>query len=147
MNKADFGPRALAWLGDMLAMLALASIISFILASAVGLTAGRDNTFLNIISAALIAIWGVALTVLQFVYFGYFWSKDGQSLGMRWLHVRVVRQDGEPLSFWRAGFRGTIGYAISALVFYVGYLWALWDDEKETWHDKLFGTWVVATNA
>jgi uncharacterized RDD family membrane protein YckC len=39
--------------------------------------------------------------------------------------------------------RGSLGYWISAVIFYLGYLWALWDNESETWHDKIFDTWVV----
>ena len=67
-------------------------------------------------------------------------------MGMRWLHIRVVRQNkDDQLSFWRAAFRGSLGYWLSGVVFYIGYLWALWDDENETWHDKVFDTWVVSS--
>ena len=144
MQKATFGTRAIAWFGDLLVIAVLAAIISFIFGSAVGLTAGRESSFLGFLSAALLIIWFVLLFLLQFLYFGYFWSKDGQSMGMRWLHIRVIRRGEEDeLSFLRAAFRGSIGYWISSVVFYLGYLWALWDDENETWHDKVFDTWVV----
>ena len=146
MQKATFGSRAIAWFGDLLAMVAIATIISFILGPLIGLTGGRDSSFLGAISALLAVIWVVLLLLLQFLYFGYFWSNNGQSLGMRWLHIRVVRQDKkEELSFMRAALRGSVGYWISALVFYIGYLWALWDQESEAWHDKIFDTWVVQT--
>ena len=56
MQKATFGTRAMAWFGDLLVMAVLASIITFIFGSAVGLTAGRDNAFLGIISATLLLI-------------------------------------------------------------------------------------------
>ena len=144
MQKATFGTRAIAWFGDLLVIAVLAAIISFIFGSAVGLTAGRESSFLGFLSAALLIIWFVLLFLLQFLYFGYFWSKDGQSMGMRWLHIRVVRRNKEEqLSFWRAAFRGSVGYWLSGVVFYIGYLWAIWDDENETWHDKVFDTWVV----
>jgi len=134
----------MAWFGDMLALVAIATVISFILGPLIGLTAGRDSTFLGLISGALAAIWILSLMFLHFIYFGYFWSKDGQSLGMRWLHIRVVRQEkGASLSFLRAALRGTLGYWISDLIFGLGYLWALWDKDSEAWHDKVFDTWVV----
>ena len=137
----------MAWFGDLLVIAAIATIISFILGSAVGLTAGRESAFLGFISVTLAIIWGLSLFLLQFLYFAYFWSKDGQSFGMRWLHIRVVRQNKEDaISFWRAGFRGSIGYWISGLIFYIGYIWAIFDDDSETWHDKIFDTWVVQTN-
>ena len=39
-----------------------------------------------------------------------------------------------------AGLRGTLGYYISSLVFYLGFLWMLFDEQQETWHDKIFGS-------
>ena len=107
-------------------------------------TAGRDSGLLGLISATLLALLGLALFALQFLYFGYFWSRDGQSIGMRWFNVRVVRQDGDGLSFLRAALRGSAGYYISGLIFGLGFLWALWDRNSEAWHDKLFDTWVIA---
>jgi len=60
------------------------------------------------------------------------------------LKMKVVRQTGaDDLSFIRAGLRGTLGYWLSGLVFGLGYLWALVDPQQETWHDKIFDTWVV----
>lgn len=35
------------------------------------------------------------------------------------------------------------GYILSALPLLLGYLWAAWDPKKQTWHDKLAGTYVV----
>jgi uncharacterized RDD family membrane protein YckC len=29
----------------------------------------------------------------------------------------------------------------------IGYLWMLYDPEKQTWHDKVAGTFVVPTSA
>jgi uncharacterized RDD family membrane protein YckC len=34
---------------------------------------------------------------------------------------------------------------ISANVFYLGYLWMLWDDKKQTWQDKVVTSVVVRT--
>lgn len=32
---------------------------------------------------------------------------------------------------------------LSGNLIHLGYLWAIWDREKRTWHDHLAGTWVV----
>ncbi|HEX3668492.1 MAG TPA: RDD family protein, partial [Acidimicrobiia bacterium] len=34
----------------------------------------------------------------------------------------------------------------SQLVCFVGYLWMLWDPEKQTWQDKVARTYVVPTS-
>ena len=62
---------------------------------------------------------------------------------MKLRNMKVVRRDDEPLSFVRAGLRGTVCYWISSLIFNLGFIWAAFDEEKETWHDKIFDTWVV----
>lgn len=36
-----------------------------------------------------------------------------------------------------------IGYIVSGLPLFLGYLWMLWDPQKQTWHDKMGGTVVV----
>jgi uncharacterized RDD family membrane protein YckC len=38
----------------------------------------------------------------------------------------------------RAGFSLLSGYAL-----FVGYLWALWEPQRRTWHDLIAGTRVV----
>ena len=86
----------------------------------------------------------VILVFFHFIYFGWMWSRDGQTVGMKLVNIKVIRQQSDELpSFWRAGFRGTIGYYISGLVFSLGFIWAAFDGNKEAWHDKLFDTWVV----
>jgi len=31
----------------------------------------------------------------------------------------------------------------SAIVLFLGFLWIFWDEEKQSWHDKIAGTVVV----
>jgi hypothetical protein len=40
-----------------------------------------------------------------------------------------------PIGYGRAFIRA-IGRYISAIALLIGYLWMLWDDERQTWHDK-----------
>jgi uncharacterized RDD family membrane protein YckC len=40
-------------------------------------------------------------------------------------------------------FARWIGRYVSALIIYIGYLWMLWDEEKQCWHDKLASDVVV----
>ncbi len=136
MDKASFVSRLVAWIVDVMVI----GIISWILSIVLGALGGSDGFVLGLLAAI---VFFVAL-FLQFLYYGYLWSKDGQSLGMKLTNIRVVRRhhSGESISFLRAGLRGTFGYWLSALVFGLGYLWAVLDVDKETWHDKIFDTWV-----
>ena len=40
-----------------------------------------------------------------------------------------------------------IGYIPSALVFFLGFLWVIWDKKKQGWHDKMAGTVVIYVNS
>ena len=88
------------------------------------------------------------LLVGSFVYYIYFeGSASGQTLGKRALGIRVIdRNTGGPIGYWRAFVR-YIGRIISSLPLYLGYLWMLWDKDKQTWHDKFVNSIVVPTSA
>jgi uncharacterized RDD family membrane protein YckC len=70
----------------------------------------------------------------------------GAGVGKRALGLRVVDQrTGGPIGYPRALVRW-LTQLISAAVFFLGYLWMLWDPEKQCWHDKLAGDVVVHTD-
>lgn len=57
--------------------------------------------------------------------------------------MRVIKEDGTGAGFFRMLIRESIGKAISGLIFSLGYLWILFDRDKQGWHDKLVSTYVV----
>lgn len=78
------------------------------------------------------AVYNVALMV----------AFNGQTLGKMMLRLRVVKKKGGRITILDALLRNVFGYMISQ-IFLLGYLWALFDAEKQTWHDKMAGTVVV----
>ncbi len=78
------------------------------------------------------ALYNVALMV----------AFNGQTLGKMMLRLRVVKKRGGRITILDALLRNVFGYMISQ-IFLLGYLWALFDAEKQAWHDKMAGT-VVA---
>ena len=81
--------------------------------------------------------------VIAILYYAILWSSSGQTLGKKLVGVKVVTDDGTPPGFFRALLRLLIGYWISALIIFLGFLWVIWDANKQGWHDKIFGTYVV----
>jgi uncharacterized RDD family membrane protein YckC len=143
MNQAGFFPRFIAWLVDGFAMTVIAILLSLLLGGLTGITRGTDSFLLSAAAGVLgVMVW-FSILILQFLYFGYFWNKSGQSIGMKLTGIKVIRQDGNLMSYVRAALRGTVGYWISGLIFGLGYIWAAFDSDKEAWHDKIFDTWVV----
>jgi uncharacterized RDD family membrane protein YckC len=87
-----------------------------------------------------------AFVLILLIHLGYnvgFNTVSGQTLGKRLLGIRVIPIDGSRLT-WRKAFLRWIGYGGSSLALNLGFLWAAWDSESQTWHDKLAGTCVVA---
>ena len=82
--------------------------------------------------------------VLSLAYFSYFeGSPRGQTLGKRALGIRVVDYNtGDSIGYGRAAIRFVISI-LSFCVLYIGFLWMLWDREKQTWHDKVVSSIVV----
>lgn len=71
----------------------------------------------------------------------------GQTLGKMALGIRVFDlAQGGPIGYGRAFIR-YFGRIVSAIVVLLGYLWMLWDPEKQTWHDKFAGSIVVPVSA
>jgi uncharacterized RDD family membrane protein YckC len=68
----------------------------------------------------------------------------GQTLGKRVCNIRVVdATTGQPGIGIGRGIGRYFARILSAIPLGLGYLWMLWDDRKQTWHDKLVTTVVV----
>jgi uncharacterized RDD family membrane protein YckC len=75
-------------------------------------------------------------------YFIGLWMWKGTTVGGVVVQLRVVRQDGQKITFPVALVRLLIG-VFSMMVLFLGFLWIAWDGEKQSWHDKVAGTVVV----
>ena len=126
-EKAGWWSRALAILIDVIGIGIIAGAVSSIVG---GNATGTQSQGLS--------------TLFQAVYFTYFWSAagKGQTLGSRALNIRVVKTDGSYLDYFGAFLR-YIGFIISCVVFFIGVIWAAFDGQKQGWHDKIAGTYVV----
>src|SRR3954469_18773110 len=95
--------------------------------------------------------WVIALLiVIQFVIFdGYFamfeWLWRGQTPGKRWLKLRVIREDGRPITFFEAAVRNILrNFDIMPLPFYsVGLISVFASSKDQRIGDMVAGTVVV----
>jgi uncharacterized RDD family membrane protein YckC len=85
--------------------------------------------------AVLLLIGYPALSVVLFF--------RGTTPGKRALGMYVVKEDGQRAGFGTMLLREWVARAISGLVLGLGYLWILFDKDRQAWHDKLAGTYVV----
>jgi len=76
------------------------------------------------------------------LFFGWFWTRTGQTLGMQTWRLRIDDVGGGRISWQQALIRFVIAIA-SALCLGLGYLWILWDRDNCSWHDRASGSRVV----
>jgi uncharacterized RDD family membrane protein YckC len=77
-------------------------------------------------------------------YGGLEGGMTGQTLGKRIVGIRVVDANGgQPGIGFGRGVGRYFARILSAIPLLLGYFWMLWDDRKQTWHDKLPSTLVV----
>jgi len=79
------------------------------------------------------------LVTVMFLFFGWFWTHGGQTLGMRAWRLRVVDRRGGPITWKRALMRFLIAWP--AWLSVIGLLWCLRDGRAL--HDQFSGTRVV----
>jgi uncharacterized RDD family membrane protein YckC len=124
--RAGFWIRFLAYFIDSLVLGTLFFVVSVAVSSG----------FANIVYLVAIAYF----TLLE-------GGPTGQTIGKRAVGIRVIDfAQGGPIGYGRAFIR-YIARLLSFLVFALGYLWMIWDKEKQTWHDKLANAVVVPTSA
>jgi len=76
------------------------------------------------------------------LFFGWFWTHGGQTLGMRAWRLKLLDRDGAPVTWWQS-LRRYLGAWLSLLVLGLGYLWIWVDRDQLAWHDRLSGTRLV----
>ena len=98
---------------------------------------GGEFTFSKLSAAVCVATF----VIVYLQYFALFTVFGGTTPGMMLRGLQVVSFFGEPPSprqmLWRS-----VGYMLSAGTFFMGFLWAMWDEDALTWHDRLSHTYL-----
>jgi uncharacterized RDD family membrane protein YckC len=124
-------------------------LISIILV-VIGFTViGNFSTLTESLSSAPKWVLAVLIIVIFLIFSGYFtffeWIWRGQTPGKRWLKLRVIRQDGRPVTFWEAAVRNLLrSFDMMPLPFYsVGLLCVFVSTKDQRVGDIVGGTVVV----
>lgn len=80
--------------------------------------------------------------IIGLVYFTYFHSSTGQTIGKKLVKIKVIQASGGPINY-KIAFIRWAGYFISGLVMFLGFICVVFDKNKQGWHDKIAGTYVV----
>lgn len=123
-EKVGFWRRVGAYIVD--------GVVLFVLFAVVGSGTSGDPSAANGL--------GLLIDVVYFVGLWTYWN--GQTLGNKLLGIRVVKTDGSPVNLVTALVR-YVGVILAAIPLLIGLIWVAFDREKQGWHDKIAGTYVV----
>lgn len=117
---------------DSLLLIAIFFIATFILLPVVGEEAIKSgNIFYN-----------VYLIFLAYLYFCWHWVDGRQTLGMRSWKINVISETNSSLNWKQASLR-YFSSLLSFMLLGLGFVWALFDKDKLTLHDRLSKTNLI----
>ncbi|MFN2529959.1 MAG: RDD family protein [Pyrinomonadaceae bacterium] len=94
-------------------------------------------------------VYAVLILVIFLIFSGYFaffeWIWSGQTPGKRWLKLRVIREDGRPITFWEATVRNLLRtFDMMVAPFYsIGLISVFISSRDQRIGDMVAGTVVV----
>jgi uncharacterized RDD family membrane protein YckC len=94
--------------------------------------------------AGVIGLAGLAAMIVIYVQYFRREGRTGETWGRKIMGIRLLDiRTGLPIGGGRAFGRFVLAAYVSSAICYLGFLWMLWDDRSQTWHDKIMNTVVV----
>ncbi|HKN84756.1 MAG TPA: RDD family protein [Pyrinomonadaceae bacterium] len=124
--------------GVSLALIAIASMVI-----------ANYSTVEQSLSSAPKWVYAIMILLLFLTFSGYFaffeWIWSGQTPGKRWLKLRVIREDGRPITFWEASVRNLLrSFDMMPFPFYsIGLISVFLTNRDQRTGDMVAGTVVV----
>jgi uncharacterized RDD family membrane protein YckC len=82
------------------------------------------------------------LLLMLAIYASVMWKHKGTTIGGIICGLKVVRLDQRELD-WTTAIVRAVSCFLSLVAAGLGFIWVAFDDEKQSWHDKIAGTTVV----
>lgn len=89
-----------------------------------------------------LSVAGATLALFYAQYFSLFTVFGGSTPGMMICGLRVVSFDGNMATSRQMVWR-SLGYLISAGACFLGFIWAIWDEDQLCWQDRLSHTYLT----
>ncbi|HWK55559.1 MAG TPA: RDD family protein [Hyphomicrobiales bacterium] len=128
---------------DSFLIFAIWIIVGFVVLSAFGIEQARTLEGETVVLDPLYqwVLFG-SMLLSALLFFGWFWTHSGQTLGMQAWRVKLENLEGGPLT-WKQVLLRCLSAPLSLLAGGIGYWWALFDPQKRSWPDMLSHTRVV----
>ncbi len=138
---AGFWIRLLAYVLDSLLLGVIIMVIYIPAGFIIGPMAMRNPG----LAMAITSLVFLLVSVLSILYILYFWAVKGATPGKKIIGLKIIREDGvEPMGWGKAALR-LLGYILSGMIMYIGFIMIAFTDRKRGLHDMIAGTLVVKT--
>lgn len=142
MQIVGIGPRALAALVDLVALVLITSCVLLSL----GYGANETDTDVASVTADIPPWLNLLGIIVGIVYFTVLEAASGATLGKRVLKLRVVRMNGSRISFRDALVRNVFRILDGLFFYAIGVVAILTSSENQRLGDRVAGTIVVRSN-
>ena len=131
---ANWGSRAGGYIIDYLIFVGPAFVLYVLAAAAL-----RGSTGIFVV----LELVGLIVSIAGGLWICYQEGTTGQSIGKRTVGIRLIAEDtGQPIGFGMAFVR-KLAHILDGSLCYIGFLWPLWDEKRQTFADKICKTVVV----
>ncbi len=146
---ANLGARFAAWFIDgiilFVGVLVLSIVLGFGFPNLFGLDDFARGTLLSPYDSPTI---GVFLVMFFWLGGGIFYhtamvANYGQTLGKMICGVKVLTVDGAMPSWGTSFLRAVCAFLLSRQILWLGYIWAFFQPQHQSWHDMIARTFVV----
>ena len=117
---------------DSLLLITVLFIASFIVVIPTGIKPEDSYFFL----------YQAYIFLVAYIFYAWFWTHNGQTLGMRTWKIQLVSENDSTVS-WNSALIRYLVAIVSWTVFGLGFLWSLWDKQNRTWHDMASKTKLI----
>ncbi len=139
-NIAPHSIRILAFLIDTLMWVLLVLLFGWALS-----IAGTVPQFLTTLLNTLILL-PLILTISGVIWISWFTAEFGGSVGKIATGLSVEDEQGKKLTFKKSLWRNYLGYVVSGICLWAGFIWIFIDKNHRGWHDLMSDTYVVISH-
>ena len=87
-------------------------------------------------------LFPVYLLSVSFLFYGWFWTHGGQTLGLRAWKLRLVNHNQKDIN-WKQAFVRYLTACLAWLALGLGIFWRLWQKDHKTWQDLSSKSYII----
>jgi len=143
-NSANFVSRMIAFAIDFFLLQSIQFLLFILMADK--LIQSKRIEPLDILAVLALSplVFFVVFLLLHMVYFTFFHTWSGQTIGKMIMGIKVVVGGGNKCTTPSVAFLRWSGYILSFVPLAMGFLWAAVDKDGCAWHDRLARTRVIS---